>query len=124
VAAIVMDLHGIELAKVAALGGADTITVGDLTGTDLTGLTADLAGSLGGSDGDGAQDTVIATGTGGDDTMSLSGSSGAALLFGLHTTIGALNAEPGDQLTINTGAGSDQLDQSGFLPGTMQVTFN
>ena len=33
---ITMDMNGIEDLNVQALGGADTLTVNDLTGTDLT----------------------------------------------------------------------------------------
>ena len=32
-----MDLNGVEQVNVVALGGADTITINDLTGTDVTG---------------------------------------------------------------------------------------
>ena len=33
---VVMDLNGVEGINLNALGGADTVTVNDLTGTDLT----------------------------------------------------------------------------------------
>ena len=56
-----MDLDGIESANVRALGSADNITVGDLTGTDLDATNVDLNAFDG--DGDGAADTVIAQGT-------------------------------------------------------------
>ena len=36
VANITMDLNGVEAIDFNALGGADTITVNDLTGTDVT----------------------------------------------------------------------------------------
>ncbi len=61
VANITMDMEGIEDLNVRALGGADTLAVNDLTGTDLKSVNADLSQSAGG--GDGAADTVIANGT-------------------------------------------------------------
>ena len=64
VASITMDLDGIENDRtIRALGGADTITVGDLAGTDVRAVNVDLAAFAGG--GDGAADTVIAHGTDG-----------------------------------------------------------
>ena len=38
-----MDLNGVERIQLNALGGADTITVNDLTGTDVTRVALDLS---------------------------------------------------------------------------------
>ena len=38
-----MDTRGVEQVDVPALGGADTITVNDLTATDVSAVNADLA---------------------------------------------------------------------------------
>ena len=56
-----------------ALGGADLVTVNDLTGTDVTDVNVDLAGTLGGATGDGAADRVVVDGTNGDDAIKVSG---------------------------------------------------
>ena len=61
IAAIVMDLDGIETVALETLGGADTVTVGDLTGTDVKTVDVDL-NAIGGT-GDGPADTVIVRGT-------------------------------------------------------------
>ena len=53
VANITMDLNGVENIQFNALGGADTITVNDLTGTNVNQVNLDLGGN------DGAADTVI-----------------------------------------------------------------
>ncbi len=66
---IVMDLNDIETITLNALGGTDTITVNDLSGTDVTAVNVNLAGTIGGSAGDGAVDTVIVNGTTGSDAM-------------------------------------------------------
>ena len=42
VANITMDLNDVENINVAALGGADTITVNDLSGTDVKQVAIDL----------------------------------------------------------------------------------
>ena len=59
--------HGVETVDFNALGGADAVTVNDLTGTDVRTVDADLAGTLGGVTGDGATDTVVVNGTNGND---------------------------------------------------------
>src|SRR5262249_26513942 len=71
VASITMDLTGIEHIQLAALGGADTVTVGDLTGTDVTQVAIDLSAAAGSGQGDGAADTVNVTGTAVDDTINV-----------------------------------------------------
>ena len=42
-----MDLDGIEHVAVRALGGADEMRVGDLTGTDVKSVDVDLAATGG-----------------------------------------------------------------------------
>src|SRR5262245_39739 len=57
-----ISAHGVERFDVAALGGADTITVGDLAGLEADLITIDLAGALNGTTGDGARDRVYVNG--------------------------------------------------------------
>src|SRR5262245_24351466 len=64
---IVMDLDDVERIDFNALGGIDTVSIGDLTGTDLTAIDVSLAGTIGGSEGDAAADTVVVAATGGRD---------------------------------------------------------
>ena len=51
VANITMDLNSIEHIDFNASGGADNITVGDLTGTGVKQVAIDLAGTPGSGDG-------------------------------------------------------------------------
>ncbi len=73
VANITMDLNGVEGVNFTARGGADTITVNDLTGTGLTQLNFDLSGVPGSGIGDGAADTVIVNGTNASNAVSVIG---------------------------------------------------
>src|SRR6185295_6631397 len=66
---IVMDLDDVEAVDLNALGGADTMTVDDLSGTDVVELDANLAATTGGTAGDGAADNVVTNGTNGDDVL-------------------------------------------------------
>ena len=69
VANVTMDVNGIEGLNLNTLGSADTVTVNDLTGTDLKTASIDLSGIPGSGVGDGAADTVIENGTAGADRV-------------------------------------------------------
>src|SRR4051794_4802013 len=60
VAAIDMDLAAVEQVNVRTLGGVDTMTVGDLAGTGVSGVNLNLSSFT--NDGDGAADRVIVNG--------------------------------------------------------------
>src|SRR5258705_288427 len=62
VANITMDLNSVEHINFTALGGADTITVGDLTGTGVTQVALDLSATPGTGTGDGSIDHITVTG--------------------------------------------------------------
>ena len=48
-----MDLNDVERIDLNALGGTDTTTVNDLSGTDLVAIDIDLGPAIGGNVGDG-----------------------------------------------------------------------
>src|SRR5262249_44280064 len=90
---ITMDLNGVEQIDFNALGGADTITVGDLTGTDVTQINLNLESTPGSGTGDGAADTVIVNGTNGDDTIVVTGDSSGVVVSGLAAQVNITGAE-------------------------------
>src|SRR6202012_5556901 len=61
VGSVTMDLDGVEHIQLATLGGADTVTANDLTGTDVNQVSVNLARSGGG--GDGQKDNVVVNGS-------------------------------------------------------------
>jgi Ca2+-binding RTX toxin-like protein len=116
VAGIVMDTAGVEIVAVNALGGADTITVNDLTGTDVHEVRLDLAAT--GGVGDDSADRVLVNGTAGEDTIHVSGGSGSADVTGLSAAIGIRHAEPAlDTLEVDA-LGSDDAFEAAGLAGT------
>jgi Ca2+-binding RTX toxin-like protein len=131
VAAITMDLNGVERIDFHALGGADNIVINDLSGTDLLpgGVLVDVAGTLGGTAGDGAVDTVTANGTAGNDAIRLfsfnSGDfNGGIGIIGTAAGIVVTHQETTDQLIVNGGAGNDTIDASAVVAGAMALTLN
>ena len=76
-----MDLDDVESIVVKAFGGADNVTVNDLSGTDVADVVADLA-AVGGGD-DLAADNVIVNATNGDDVVTVTGGGPNAQVSGL-----------------------------------------
>jgi Ca2+-binding RTX toxin-like protein len=121
VANIVMDLDDLETIDAKALGGADTVTVNDLSGTDVTGVVADLK-AVGGGD-DIAADNVIANATNGDDVAIVAGSGTSASVLGLAARVDILGGVPAnDRLTVNALSGDDVVDASGLAASALQLT--
>ena len=117
-----MDLNDVERIDLNALGNADTLTVNDLSGTDLTGVNADLAGSIGGTTGDGAADNVIVNGAAGDDFVTVAGDSSGVSVQGLAARTNITNAEPTDALRVNALAGDDVISASGLTADALTLT--
>src|SRR5690606_21530770 len=85
IAAITMDLDDVEQVDFAALGGADNIIVGDLSGTDVVAVRLDLGAGAGG--GDGQADTVTANATGDADVFTVTGDAGGVSVLGLPAEV-------------------------------------
>jgi Ca2+-binding RTX toxin-like protein len=119
---ITMDTASVETVDFNALGGADTVTVNDLTGTGVGKLNVDLASALGGAAGDGAADRVIVNGTAGDDAITVSSNASGVNVTGLAAAIGIRHAEAAtDRLEVNTLAGSDTVSSGGLGAGLIQL---
>lgn len=107
---IVMDTDNVERIKLNTLGGADTVTVGDLRRTDVRKVDVDLGAQLNASGGDSAADAVTVTGTPGKDRIRVSGSNGNVRVAGLSAEVRLSDAEPTDQLTVDTRTGNDKVN--------------
>jgi Ca2+-binding RTX toxin-like protein len=122
---VVMDLNSVERVQIHALGGADTITVDDLTGTGVTQVAIDLAATAGGTTGDAAADTVVLNGTAGNDKISIASSGSSIVVNGLAAQVTIADAEgANDKLVINGLAGDDVIDASGLRAGQVSLTLN
>lgn len=120
---VTMDVDGVEQVNVVALGGADTITVNDLSGTDVTDVNLGLAATPGSGTGDGQGDTVIVNGTAGDDAIVVTGDAGNADVVGLVAAVHITGAEPAnDRLTVSTLGGDDVVAASGLSATAIQLT--
>ena len=123
IANITMDTAGVETVDFNALGGADLVTVNDLSGTDVSSVNVDLAATGGG--GDGQPDHVVVSGTDGNDRLDVNGDAGAVKVSGLAATVEVLHPEvANDRLDIDTLAGTDTVDAGGLAAGAIQLFVN
>ena len=119
IANIVMDLNDVEQIGVNALGGADTITVNDLSGTDLNRVEPNLGGA------DDAADNVIVNATNGDDIVSVLGSGATASVLGLAARTDISGAVTGsDRLTVNALGGADVIDAASVAANAILLTLS
>jgi hypothetical protein len=125
VANITMDTAGVERVDFNALGGADVVTVNDLTGTDVKEFNVDLAGSLGGATGDGQVDRVVVNGTNGDDNVDVNGDAAGVNVDGLTPAVHIFHSEiANDRLEIETRASTDTVQSAGLDAGVIELFVN
>jgi Ca2+-binding RTX toxin-like protein len=121
---ITMDTAGVERVDFNALGGADLVTVNDLTGTDVSAVNVDLAGTLGGASGDGQADSVIVNGSNGNDTINVSGDASGVAVSDLAAPVAIQHQEPTDALTVNGLDGNDAISAAALAAQAITLTLD
>ncbi len=119
VASINMDLAGVETTRVRTLGGADTITVGDLSGTGMRVADVDLRAFDGA--GDAADDTVIARGTDAADRFNVVPAGSKVRLDGPASDVEVTSAEAQDHARVAALGEADTITSDSRVPGPGQV---
>ncbi|HET7363150.1 MAG TPA: hypothetical protein VFJ70_06190, partial [Burkholderiales bacterium] len=120
-----MDLNGMERIDFNALGGADNVTVRDMTGTGVTEVNVNLAGTLGGVTGDGTADHVTVEATSGNDVVVIAGDASGVSVVGLAAQVNIAGADGGlDTLEVHGGDGDDVLDASQLAAGAIGVVLD
>ena len=119
---IVMDTNDVERVDLNALGGADTITVNDLSGTDVAEVNIELAGVLGGAAGDAQDDTVIINATNGDNTIEVLGNANEVDVVGLPALVRIKHTDAQDALLVNGLGGDDVINASTLQAGVLELT--
>jgi len=114
-----MDLNSVEHINVAALGGADTITVDDLTGTGVSQVALDLGNSVDPN----TPDTVVINATNGNDIINIADDNGVVKITGLSEDVTISNFNANDRIVIN-GLGGDDVISAQGLGSAMQLVAN
>jgi Ca2+-binding RTX toxin-like protein len=104
IANIVMDMIRVERLDLRALGGADLVTINDMSGTDFRQANVDLGGA------DAAIDTVIVKGTENADHIKLTAHDTRVDVEGLQTETRLTGTETSDVLQVDALGGDDKVD--------------
>jgi len=119
-AAITMNTDSVERVIFKAFGGADVVTVDDLSGTDVDDVAIDLAVAGGGADN--AVDSITVKGTNHNDRIAVAGNALAVTVSGLAATVELLRPEAAkDELRIETFDGKDTVDSAGLAAGVIAL---
>jgi Ca2+-binding RTX toxin-like protein len=109
---VVMDLNSVEDIQLNTRAGTDTVTVNDLTGTNVSKVDIDLGASI---RGDNAQaDTVVINATSGDDAITVTNNNGVVTISGLAEEVTISDFEANDRIVINGLGGDDVIEASGL----------
>ena len=122
---IVMDINDVESIDLNSLGGTDTTTINELSGTDVVDIDVNLAGTLGGSVGDAQPDVVIVNGTNGNDIINVFGAGSSVSVVGLPVQVNITNSEgANDSLVVNGLGGDDGITASTVPAGIIKLTID
>jgi Ca2+-binding RTX toxin-like protein len=124
IATVTMDLNDVETIQFKALGGADTITVNDLTGTDAKLVAIDLAAALNGTTGDAQPDTVIVNGSNAKNAITITQAGTAVSVAGLAAQVTVDHADATDLLAVNGLGGNDSINAATLPGGLLQLALD
>ncbi|HET7048858.1 MAG TPA: calcium-binding protein [Solirubrobacteraceae bacterium] len=122
VAAIVMDLNGVESLNLRTLGGTDAVSVQNLRGTGLSTANVDLS-SFDGTP-DGSADNVNVFGTDGADNATVGGTGGVVKVSGLGEVVNVSGADALDGVGVDTLGGNDTIANSVLTPGPASINID
>src|SRR5262249_5727537 len=120
---IVMDVNDVEQVNLTARGGADQITVGDLSAAKVQQVNIDLAGTPGTGTGDAAVDSGLVNSTHHADNIQIAGAGSSYTVSGLSTLVSVQGSEGNqDGLFVNALGGNDTVNASGLPAGVVSLT--
>ena len=111
---VALDLGDVTRLDILPGTGADTMHVGDLSGTDVTNVGFNLARARGTIERDQAADSVLVDGTFGTDAITADGAGSSVRLTGLAAVVTTTFSEPAlDRLHVDTKGGLDSVNVTG-----------
>jgi len=108
VANIRMEMNRVERLDLRALGGADMVTINDMSGPSFRQAEVDLSAPTGG--GEGAADVVTVNGTENADDIEVTAQGTRVDVEGLRTATTITGSETIDLVQINALGGDDDVD--------------
>ena len=124
-AAVSLDMNGIENLDLRLLSGADKLTLNSVSGTDLTSVDVDLASAIGGLNGDASVDSIALNGTPAVDVFDVTSKGGAVAVSIPGMLLRILHPEvANDHLILNGLGGVDVFNVNPAVNLVIGVTNN
>jgi Ca2+-binding RTX toxin-like protein len=114
----ILDIAGVEQLNLNTAGGADVVTLNDLTPTELQVVNVDVGA------GDGAADAVTVNGRSVADNLLINVSGGVVGVTGLSYTVKVSSATTIDTLTVNGNDGDDSINAAAGVESTIAIVLN
>ena len=110
-----VDARKVESLQLNPLGGADTVTLDDLTGGGARKATVALGG-------DKVADSVVVRGGAGADAITVSGNGARFGVAGLGAAVSGTGVDPGlDRLTVDGAVGNDTISAAKLTAGAVAL---
>lgn len=110
-----VDTHGVEQINLLAQNGDDTVTVGDLSATEVKAVDIDLGG--------GADDVIVNGRNIADNLQVSSSAAGLVGIEGLRYDLDISNAAQNDSLTVHGNDGNDSIKANVGVENTIEIIF-
>ena len=104
--------------------GADSVSVNDLTGTDVGTVNLDLAVDTRRGPGDGQADHVVVDGTNGGDRIRVNSDASGVVVAGLRAVVAIRHQEPADALAVDGVEGNDDIAAAGLPAQAIGLTLD
>ena len=116
-----LDLEEVERVEIRTLGGADFLSVNNLTGTGITTLAIDLAATVGGKTADSKVDFIDIGPESTNDAYVVTTLGSKIMISGLGAEVSVDHAGKTDVLRITGGLGNDLIDASALAAGKITL---
>jgi len=116
------EYDDVERLQIRTLGGADTVEISDVTGSEVREIAVDLAATAGGTTADTKADTVWVYGSGfDDDVMEVRWINGQLRVIGLTAEVSVAHAGTNDTIIVDGAVGNDTLNASTMPAGKVRL---
>jgi Ca2+-binding RTX toxin-like protein len=117
VGTIDLSIGTVERLDLRVVSGADSVAVGDLSGTGLARVEVLLQSTFAGTTPDGALDEILLTGRPGVDTVTVGPDGPGVRVAGLTPLLVVRNADPTDRLVVAGAGNADRIDATALPAG-------
>jgi Ca2+-binding RTX toxin-like protein len=118
----VVDGDGIDIVDINLRGGADSVTIPNMTGTDVRTINLNLESAPG--SGDGTEDSISVSNTDFNDNLFIDDTATGVKAYGLFATVNINGCEAHDTLTARSRDGNDNINAERVSAGRINLVLD